>query len=466
MSENIDNRTLAQPVHSIAELSVNPNFTTAFLSFTRPENGGLDITYEKAVEALEAKNITCGVLEEDIRKAVEEKRYGENICAARWTPPVDGVDGKITYHFDTSTVIAPVEDEHGVVDYKNLGIVRNITAGTPIATITMPTEGTPGKDITGRVVPQKKGVPANIRAGAGTSLINDGTELIAAIDGNLRFLNGAFSVEEKLVINGDVDVASGNIDFIGSVTVRGSVFEGFSVTSKKDITVNGSCNGALLTAAGDISVRIGSINSTINAGGKVVLGFCENSRITAGGDVESQSFVGGEVFAGNDIRAVGKGVMVGGKYTALNNIDAMTIGSENYTRTMLILGNNAVLFEERENLKRSIKELEDKAEQLGMILNSLSEMQKVAKLPPEREQMKAEALRNRLKMQAEVRKAQARINEINTTLELAQNLYISCRKTLYPGVTLRINSSIMQVNSKNCCCRAAVVGGDIVIKPL
>ena len=238
------------------------------------------------------------------------------------------------------------------------------------------------------------------------------------------------------------------------------------MTSKKDITVNGSCNGATLTAQGSISVRIGSINSTINAGGKVVLGFCENSRITAGGDIESQSFVGGEVFAGNDIRAVGKGVMVGGKYTALNNIDAMTIGSENYTRTMLILGNNAVLFEEREDLKRSVKELDDKAEQLGMILNSLNEMQKVSKLTPEREQMKADALRNRLKMQAEVRKAKARIDEINTALELAQNLYISCRKTLYPGVTLRINSSIMQVNSMNCCCRAAVVGGDIVIKPL
>lgn len=463
MSENNENRTLA---HSKVEISVNPNFTTAFLSFTKPENGGLDVTFEKVMEALKEKNISYGILEDEIRKAVDEKRYDENICAARWTAPVDGTDGKITYHFDTNTMIAPVEDEHGVVDYKNLGLVRNITAGTCIATITMPTDGTPGTDITGRSVPQKRGVPANIRAGMGTSLINNGTELIAAVDGNLRFTNGAFSVDEKLLINGDVDVSSGNIDFIGSVTVRGNVCEGFSVSSKKDISVNGYCNGATLIAEGNISVRIGSINSTINAKGNVTLGFCENSRITADGDVESQSFVGGEVFAGNDIRAVGKGVMVGGKYTALNNIDAMTIGSENYTKTMLILGNNAVLYEERENLRRSIAELDDKADQLGKILNSLSEMQKVAKLPPEREQMKAEALRSRLKMQADAKRKQARIEEINAALELAQNLYISCRKTLYPGVTLRINSNIMQVNSKNCCCRAVVENGDITIKPL
>lgn len=463
MAEHVDGRA---PVHSKVEISVNPNYTTAFVSFTKPENGGSDVTYEKIISLLDEKGITYGVLKEDILGAVEEKRYDENICAARWTPPEDGVDGKVTYHFDTNTVIKPVEDEHGVVDYKNLGIVRNITSGTPIATITLPTEGEPGVDIQGRPVPQKKGVPANIRAGTGTSLINDGTELIATVDGNLRYSNGCFSVDETLVINGDVDVSSGNIDFIGSVNVRGSVFEGFSVSSRKNITVNGSCNGASLDAQGDISVRIGSINSTIMSKGNVVLGFCENSRVTADGDVESQSFVGGEVFAGNDIRAVGKGVMVGGKYTALNNIAAMTIGSENYTKTMIILGNNAVLYEEREGLRRDIADLEDKADQLGKILASLNDMQKVMKLSPEREQMKANALRNRLKMQADVSKKKKRIEEINMALELAQNLYVSCRRTMYPGVTLRINSSIMQVNSKNCNCRAAVSNGDITIKPL
>lgn len=463
MSEHADSRA---PVHSKVEISVNPNYTTAFVSFTKPENGGADVTYEKIMALLDEKNITYGILEEDILDAVEKRRYDENICAARWTPPVDGTDGKVTYHFDTNTVIAPVEDEHGVVDYKNLGIVRNITAGTPIATITKPTEGKPGMDIQGRPVPQKKGVPANVRAGTGTSLVNDETELIAAVDGNLRFANGVFTVDETLVINGDVDVSSGNIDFIGSVTVRGSVFEGFSVSSKKDIVVNGSCNGAALDAQGNISVRIGCINCSIRSKGNVVLGFCENSRVTADGDVESQSFVGGEVFAGNDIRAVGKGVMVGGKYTALNNIDAMVIGSENYTKTMIILGNNAVLYEEREELRRNIADLEDKADQLGKILTSLNEMQKVMKLSPEREQMKANALRNRLKMQADAKKKQKRIEEINSALELAQNLFVSCRRTMYPGVTLRINSSIMLVNSKNCNCRAAVSKGDIVIKPL
>lgn len=453
-------------VNSVVELSVDPNNTTAFLSFTKPENGGADMTYEKIMAALEAKHISFGIMENDLLEAVEKKRYNENICAARWQPPVDGQDGAVTYLFKTNAVIAPTEDEKGFVDYKNLGIVNNITKGTTIATITLPTEGEPGRNILGAAVPQRRGVPARVSAANGTQLVNNGTELIAARNGNLRFVNGSFNVEEDLIITEDVGVSTGNIDFIGNVTVRGNVLEGYRVSSKKNITVNGSAIGAELCADGDIILRTGCINSTITCKGSVRAGFFESSRITCGHDVEGGSFVGGEVFASGNINATGKGIMVGGKYTALENIVAGTIGSENYTRTLISLGNNAVLSEERDALERSIAEMEDKADQLGKILAMLNEQSKKAKLPPEREQMKTEALRSRLKLQAQVRSSKTRIEQINESLMVAQQLTVSVRKAFYPGVTLRINNCIKQVNEVNSHCRATIEDGDIVFKLL
>ena len=262
-------------VHSVVEVSVAPNYTTAFMSFTKPENGGQEMTYEKALAAIKDKLVSHGILEDEIRGAIDNRRYDENICVARWTPPIDGSDGRVDYKFKMDNTKAPVMDEHGVVDFKNLGIVNNITKGTTIANIILNTDGIPGMDIMGKPVAQKKGVPANVRAGKGTSLVNDGTELIAALDGNLRFSKGEFTVEEDLVINGDVDVSSGNIDFIGNVSIRGSVFEGYKVTSKKNITINGSVTGAELDADGDITVRIGANSSIINCRGNVKLGFCE-----------------------------------------------------------------------------------------------------------------------------------------------------------------------------------------------
>lgn len=453
-------------LHSAVEVSVNPNHTTAFMSFSKPENGGADITVEKVMAALDEKNISYGILEEDIKLAVEQKRYEENICVAKWDMPQDGTDGTIKYFYNIESHAAPVENEHGIVDYKNLGLVRNITAGTPIAAITLPTEGEPGKDITGRIVMQKKGIPAKVNVGNGTSLVNDGKEIIAALDGNLVYKNGAFHVEETLVINGDVDVSSGNIDFIGAVTVKGSVFEGFRVTSKRDININGSVNGAELSADGNINVKIGSINSQIECKGDVKLGFCENTKVRAEGNVESASFVGGEVFADKKIIASGKGVIMGGKYTALDGIEASVIGSEKYAKTLITLGNNAVLCEERDKLEKLNAELEDKADQLGKMLVTLAELAKKAKLSPEREQLKTEALRNRLKMQSEVKKNKVRIGEIDDTLQLTQNLSVACKRVIYPGVTLRINSCVLQVNAATNHARATVENGEIVFKPL
>lgn len=453
-------------VHSVVELSINPNHSTAFVSFTRPENGGIDISVDKIMNALNENYISYGILEDDIEEAVEQKRYDENICVAKWDPPVDGVDGSIKFFYKIDANLAPVENEHGIVDYKNLGVVRNITAGTPIAAITLPTEGTPGKDITGKVVPQKKGVAVTVNVGKGTSLINDGKEIIAAVDGNLVYKNGAFNVDETLVIDGDVDVSSGNIDFIGSVTVKGSVFEGFRVTSKRNIVINGSANGAEITADGDISIKIGAINSEIDSNGNIKLGFCENCKIRAAGNIESASFVGGEVFAEQKILATGKGVMMGGKYTALDGIEASVIGSEKYVKTEITLGNNAVLNKERAELEKEITSMEDKADQLGKILVTLAELAKKAKLPPEREQLKTEALRNRLKLQSEVKKCKARISEIDEQLKLMQNLSVGCKRMFYPGVTLRINNCILQVNAATNHARATVDGGEIVFRPL
>lgn len=454
------------PVNSVVELSIDPNHTSAFVSFTRPENGGSDITVDKIKRALDENYISYGIFEHELELAVEQKRYGENICAAKWKAPVDGIDGVVQYYFNKDKHIAPVEDEHGVVDFKNLGLINNITAGTPIAEISLPTEGEPGMDITGRPVPQKVGTPAKFNVGAGTQLVNEDTQIVASINGNLVYKNGSFVVEEKIVINGDVDVSSGNIDFIGDITIKGGVFEGFRVASKRSITIMGLVTSAELIADGDINVKGGVINSTVNSRANVKVGFCENSNIKADGNVESPSFVGGEVFAGEKIIASGKGVMVGGKYVALNGLEASVIGSENYTKTLVTLGNNAVLSEERERLEKENSAMDDKADQLGKILITLSEYAKKGKLSEDHKQLQTDARRNRLQLLNQIRANKKRIAEIDEALQLMQNLFVAVKRMIYPGVTLRINSSVLKINAVENRVRAVVQGGDIVLVPL
>ena len=133
---------------------------------------------------------------------------------------------------------------------------------------------------------------------------------------------------------------------------------------------------------------------------------------------------------------------------------------------MITLGNNAVLSEEMEGHKRQISELEDKLDQLGKIVNALTEMAKVSKLTPEREQMKVEAMRSRFQIQGEIKRLKNRISEIETTLERKQNLSISCKKAFYPGTTLRINSFVYQVNVLTPHSKATIADSEIVMVPL
>lgn len=454
------------PVHAAAEISVDPNYTTAFMTISAPQNGGTEMTFEKAIAALQGKNVSYGINENSVRKLVESKHYDESVCVARFTPPENGENGDIRYLFSTDNTLAPVENEDGTVDFRNLGLVRNITRGTVIAEITLPTEGTPGKDLMGRPVPQKKGVPATYGVGKGTELTDEGTRIIASIDGNLRFDGGKFIVDEELVIGDDIDVSIGNIDFIGNVTIRGSVSEGFSVTSKKNIVVNGLVVGATLTADGSITVRTGCVNAKVQATGEIRMGFCENSVVRSDTYVESGSFIGGEVYSGGKINATAKGIMVGGKYTALDDIEAGTIGSESYVRTLVTVGNNAILSEERDTLQRTIPELEGKLDGMNKILEALTAFAKTAKLSPEREQMRTDVIRSKLKVQQEIRKASNRIERINEALMVQQTFTVSVRKAFFPGVTLRINDCLTNINTPLSRCKATIDNAEITFKPL
>ena len=144
--------------------------------------------------------------------------------------------------------------------------------------------------------------PAKFSVGKGTELVNDGTEIIASVDGNLVYTNGSFCIEESLLIRGDVDVSSGNIDFIGDIMVKGNVMEGFSVTSKKNVTIFGTVTNGTVTADGNITIKLGSINSKLRSEkGSITPHSCtERQRMGRRSNVEASSFIGGvRCYAGN-----------------------------------------------------------------------------------------------------------------------------------------------------------------------
>ena len=369
---------------------------------------------------------------------------------AKWQPPVDGTDGEIKYLFECSTKLKPTENERGFVNYKDLGLVKNIIKGTVIAEITLPAEGTPGTDLKGITVNQRPGRKASFSVGLNTKLNDEGTKISAAVDGNLVFKEGTFSVEDVVTINGDVDSLVGNIDFLGNVIIKGEIGEGFKVSSKQNITVFGNVTGASIEAGGSIIIKKGCINSKLLAHGDINVEFCEHSTVTCDGSLTGKSFLICDVYCGGNFSVKGsQGSVMGGKYTSLKGFEVQNIGSKTYTPTEIIIGDNAVLTKEKEQLKKQIDSIESKITSNTQVIDFLNEKKKqLHHLPEDKEELLGTSVRNRLMLGMEKKKIVKRISEIETSLQVKQHLSIQCKGTVFPGVRVVMNDSVYKFENE------------------
>ncbi|MBD5138758.1 MAG: DUF342 domain-containing protein [Ruminococcus sp.] len=463
-----DNNILKLPVDSKVSVTVVSNGSEAYVTVEPPVNGGAEITANAIMHNLTEAGVTYGINEEAINKIADKKLYGERTLIAVWTPPVNGTDGTITYRYDKKVEIAPVEDEHGFVDYKNLGLVRTVHKGDIIADITLPTEGMPGTDVRGKALRQVIGKKAAYTIGTNTELSGDGTKIVALIDGNINFKNNAFVIDNVVTIAGDVDASVGNINFVGDVVVKGEVMEGFKISSNANIIVAGNVNGAQLEADGDVIIKKGCINSKVVAHGSVTINFCERSDIKCDGTLTSSNFVICDVYCGELCVKGNTGGLLGGKYTSLSSVELSNIGTKNYTPTMLTIGDNALLAEERDMLMKEIEKNQKSINDVTLIINFLNEKKKeLRSLPEDKEKILGNACRQKILLGVEIKNLNKRVEEINITLASRQYLSVSCRGYMYPGVKIIINDAVFKADTEYVRTKIRLEeDGNIVAAPL
>lgn len=448
MTENIKT-TYVPPVDCEISVTITSNCSEVYVTVEPPENGGKEISFEGIMQKLSENKVCHGINIEEIKRMAEQRLYGERTLVAEWTPAVNGIDGTITYHYEKQVKIAPVEDEHGFVDYKNLGLIRTVKAGDVIADITHPTEGEPGIDVRGQTLRQIHGKKASYTVGTNTELTEDGTQIIASTDGNINFKSNAFCIDQVVTIPGDVDASVGNINFVGDVIVKGEVMEGFRISSNGNIIVSGNVNGATLECDGDIIIKKGCINSKIVAHGSVTINFCEHSNIRCDGDLVSSNFVICDVYCGNLSVKGTHGGLMGGSYTSLTSVEISNIGTKNYTPTVLTVGDNALLSEEKNAVLKEMEKQQKTLNDLVLVINFLNEKKKeLHSLPDDKEQILGNACRQKIVIGMEMKKLQKRIDEIDTSLSNKQFLSIGCKGYMYPGVKIIINDQVFKAEAE------------------
>jgi uncharacterized protein (DUF342 family) len=263
-------------------------------------------------------------------------------------------------------------DEHGRVDFRRVSFIKKVKHGEWIIKKHPPTPGKNGKNLFGKIIKTKNGKNIIFKYDNSiTTGIGERKQLIyyAAKNGHVVFDGFHLTVEDCLVIQGDVDYSTGNIDYDGFVIVKGNVLDDFEVKALKGVDIEGNIYKAKVVSNGIINVQKGIIGGEIESETKVMAHFIENAKIICSGPVIINSeIIHSQIFSGDTIICdVKHGKIVGGHLIAYNSIICKIIGSPYGVKTKFELGTHffAVLMQKKLLLK--IKELKEKLKKMAFI---------------------------------------------------------------------------------------------------
>jgi uncharacterized protein (DUF342 family) len=329
-----------RPLPARVLVEVDSSGLEAFVTVLPPEPFGEEINQDELSRALAGEGVVFGVDEEAIRRIVEEKPYKKKARVARGQPPVEGPSGTVELLFDTHHTPILQEDKHGTVDYRETSTIENVVRDQVIARRRPPGLGAPGTTVKGDAIPAIRGREAVFKRGANTRISEDGNELFAAHDGQVVARDGVISVEPVFRVEA-VDFKSGNIHFNGSVTVGGSVGDGFQVVAKGDILVAGTVGAARMESGGNIIIKgglVGGKRAVVIAKGDFYAKFIDDATVRADGQVVASEYImHSDVTAGRKVILKGaKGAIIGGSVRAVEEITARIVGSPRYEGTTLL----------------------------------------------------------------------------------------------------------------------------------
>jgi uncharacterized protein (DUF342 family) len=421
---------------------------------TPPGRGGGDPTEEDIRSQLRERGVVYGLLEEAIRDFADRPRYNERVLVAEGRRPENGRDARIVYNFKVRHDLQ-LREKNGRVDFRELDLVQNVEAGQVVARKEPREEGVSGQTVSGRILPAKPGKEAAIECGRNVRLAEDGMSALATINGQVLVTAGRISVEPIYTVEGDVNLKTGNILFLGTVFVKGNVEDGFTVKAAGNIEVMGSVGKCTLDAEGDIIVHqgiLGKGEGQVHAGINLVSKFIEHSRVQAEENVvASDGIIHSFVDANKRIMCQGRRAsIVGGRLRATEEIHAKTLGSVAGTETILEVGLDPGRKEKLTVALARKAELERKLEELERNLRTLENLRKVVhSLPEEKAKSLTELADARSKALAELEEVNATIRQIEAYLaglKLAGKVSASDR--VFPGVKIFIKNESLVIRNE------------------
>lgn len=422
-------------------------------------------TKEMVLAALDEAGVVYGIDNEAIEEGI--KRLTPFV-AAEGLLPIQGENAYIDRKFNLGIQGKPVMDEYDKVDYKDLNLFVLAKENQTLAIRIPQTKGTPGTNVLGVTVPAQNGRPCPMPEGKNTKVVGE-HRLIATVNGQIVDKGSRISVDPRLEIKGGVGVQTGDIDFDGTVSIRGDVDYGFKVTATGDIEIKGSVNGAEVVGrnvyiSGGIT---GADKVKVVAENDIRTAFAENALIEAGNNVYIADIaLHSNIRAGKQIIMDSKhGQITGGHAVAGESISVKVIGNSAFVVTKISVGIDPNLQKEYQDLRKSYKESKKRLTHITQTLNTLSKID-INKLPQSRIDSINTLTRSQFPLAGQIKRDEKRIVEIESLLANMKNGRIKVDDTIFPGVRLSVSGILKNIQSEYRHCTISLNdAGEVEVGP-
>ncbi len=451
-------------INATVDVTTSQDKMKAYITFSPPDNGRM-VTVEEVLEALLENGVIHGINKATIETIVKYPVFNEMICVAEGTPSANGHNGKVQFHFDTKRESKPTILDDGRVDFRELNLIQSAQKDQVLCTLIPPVPGKPGKTVLGKSLAALSGKPVPLPRGRNVVISEDGTSLLSVISGQISYLDGKVSVFATYEVQADVDNSTGNINFIGNVSVRGNVLSGFVIEAGGNVEVMGVVEGAIIKAEGDIILRRGMQGmgkGQLKSGGDIISRYIENSNIEAQNNIEAEAIMHSNVKCGNKLELSGrKGLLVGGTCKVGKEIVAKVIGSHLATVTDIEVGVDPTVRERYKAVRDEIIQLETDVRKADQAITILKKMELANALSPEKKEIMVKSVRTKVFYSNRLVELKEEMNQLDAKLQQEAYGKIRCYNTIYPGTKVAIGSCMMNVKENLQYCTLYRDGADI-----
>ncbi len=459
------------PENEYPLVTIDKEKRMAKLRIYPPSSDGKRLSVKDMKELIKQQGVQHGLIDSNLELMMKGRLYCTDVLIAKATMPVHGKSAEIQYHFNVDKTCKPAMSEDGSVDFHNLDMIEQVKEGQLLATLIPADYGTPGTDVTGAPMKPKKVDNKILKYGRNIHLSEDKLEMYSEVSGNVVLVNDTVFVSNLYEVPADLGASTGDIDYDGSVLVKGNVLTGYSIKATGDVTVNGVVEGARIEAGGKVVIKRGIQGmgkAEIEAQGDVISNFIESASVNTAGGIQTDAIMHSQIVAQEDIKVHGKrGLIAGGSVRTKNRIEAKTAGSSMGTATELEVGIDPKLTEKYHALEKEMESLEGEKESL---LQNLMILKK---------RLEAKGSLDDDKMK-KLKEATARIKEIDQQIEEDSEEYavlgeelqnnkdgrIIVENITYPGVKMTISSVTTSIRTETQHSAFVRDGADIRVRAI